>query len=199
MLRVRLPQASARQGRLVLPLRQTTETWANLPAFSTKADLMDKETFAECFELPLNYYNRTLTEAEWTFYYEELGGMTVRELQDAIRKHMASLKSFPLTSHLRPERKTQILEGNKRKDPRDHPEFNRTYLACINLMHKRWEGDPFAGTGEQTFPIDVDSVVKQAIAYLTANPEKEDEHTILSRARSGIQNRCMAEFENLSW
>lgn len=158
---------------------------------------MDRDTFAKCLEPALEYYGHTLTETVWQFYFEELGGMTIPELNKAVRNHMASLKSFPLTSHLRPERKAQIQSAG-RQAPRMHQDFSRTHIDCINIFHARIQGNAFAGNGsETTYPINIYPVISQAVAYYNDKLVELGEHAVASQCRSGIFMRLIKEFDGL--
>lgn len=184
----------------MLQAGETAEGW-QLSDLCTEAIRlnMQRERFVEIFEIALNYYNKTMTEAEWDFYYEELGGMSERDLDKAIRTHMASLKSFPQVSHLRPERKQQIMDGKKRKDPRRHSEFQRTSIACDRLFEARIDGNPDAGKDtDATYPINIEPVVDQAVRYYTEHAKQTyGDRTARSQCFSGMMQRLMKEFDGL--
>lgn len=153
---------------------------------------MSKETFAECLAPALEYYNHELTEQTWQFYYEELGGMPVRELQENVRRHMATLKSFPMVSHLAPQKQTQ--ERKRGIDGRNHPEFGRTYTACVRRLEDWVAGKSMPS--DATYPVDIGPIVSHAIAYFKRY-RHEGEYHVLSQARAGMHGHLAKAFDKL--
>ena len=64
---------------------------------------MNKQDFVATMQPAVDYYrNDKFTQDVAKVYYEELGGMTTRELEEAIRGHIRTMKSFPQVAHLKP-------------------------------------------------------------------------------------------------
>lgn len=156
---------------------------------------MDKETFASTMQLAVDYYKHDLSKEAWQFYYEELGGMTTKELEEALRKHMQTLKSFPQVSHLRPQRAVKLLQ-EKKDLPQHHAEFGRTYVACVNHFEHEvglWNEKPEPAD----YPVNISEVVNPVVKYYRAKADELGAHTAASNCRGAMHGKLCELFGGL--
>lgn len=113
---------------------------------------MDKQTFAQSMQVAGDYYGKDLTPDVLKIYYEELGGLTVRELDEAIRLHIRTMKSFPQVAHLKPTN-PQSSRDLRKPQHHEHPEWRKHWEGAERLMRAKLTGKPAITNETYLFPL----------------------------------------------
>lgn len=154
---------------------------------------MDKKTFVELMQPCVDYYREDLSADVWKFYYEELGGMTTKELEAAIRRHMASMKSFPKVAHLQPAKARKLQERDTRRYDVE-AERDAAIVDAWVIFEAELEGRSHAVPMERMHKVNLREVIDQAHRFYEAKVEEFGDYLARSYCRSGIQQRVIGEW-----
>lgn len=125
------------------------------------------------------------------FWCEALRGLTDEQRDIGIRELTISDERYvPKPGMVRAM--CRHNDGGKEKTYLDHPEFNRTHLACRHALNE------FAPP-DGTFPIDVDRIIRggRKIKQRHIMSGKVDERTAASYANSAMYRECVKAFASL--
>ena len=113
---------------------------------------MDKPTLAKTLQIAGDYYGKELTPELIKIYDEELGGMTQRDLEESIRHHIRTYKSFPQVAHLRPAGQN-TSQDLRQPQHHEHPEWRTHFEAAEKMMRGKLAGEAVEVSGDYLFPL----------------------------------------------
>lgn len=114
---------------------------------------MDKPTFARCLSPLLGYYGKALSDDSLDMYFRELGGYTEKQLEDAVRGHIANSKFFPKIPDLRKRITGEEEVVTRRTTYHERPEYGRHREAAERMFDALREGHTYEPEGTFRYPI----------------------------------------------
>lgn len=154
---------------------------------------MDKQTFVETMKIACDYYGREFTPELTKIYYEELGGMQVRELEECIRHHIRTMKSFPQIAHLRPAG-NNTSQDLRKPQHHEHPEWRRHWESAEKIMRAKLNGRGVRLAETFLFPLNdlVDAALESAQRVEAFYDDDDANKRIVESAAYGNLNVLLA-------
>lgn len=141
---------------------------------------MDRQTFARCIEPATTYYGRDLDREVVEIYFGELGGYTERQLDSAVRAHIANSKYFPKIPDLR-----KWITGKEERESKKadvyHPEYMRHREAAERMFEALLNGNEYQT--DQTFLFPIAPIAEAAVKVFE---DYEGKESAMSHAYSAI-------------
>lgn len=152
---------------------------------------MDKQTFSKCLVPALTYYGKPLDVDVLEIYWQELGGFTERQMESAVRAHIANSKFFPKIPDLR-RWITGKEETYKPRPDTDNSEMNRHREAAERVFEALVDGGRYEAEG--TFRYPVDRVAKAALAVYRHYAQETSDKSARGHAYSAINQWTQGKF-----
>lgn len=114
---------------------------------------MDRTAFAAHLTPAAEYYGKKLTDSVLEFYFGELGNVTEKRLDQALRTHMANSPHWPKVSEIRQRLGMELDDGKRRarapaSDAADHMHH------AMRMLEARFTGDVYMHSFNSRFPLE---------------------------------------------